>query len=193
MKIFKFTAFVLAAALALAPAAGCKHDIKSSSETVKNNDISATVVSAEIAQEIDVNDTIFTLNRVIDAGAQTEDGGHYIYLDITVKNVTPNEYTLSTLNNFYITLPDGSEISSAVRTQLYAKNNFTDKYFGSPFTVPANSTFTGVIGGFVLAEGQNEFTLGFFPTREERNDKSNVIKVQVTASDIVQLPDDLKK
>ena len=38
MKIFKFTAFVLAAALALAPAAGCKHDIKSSSETVKNNE-----------------------------------------------------------------------------------------------------------------------------------------------------------
>lgn len=196
MKIFKLTALTLAAVLALAPSAGCKHNIKSSSDTTKYADhaeIGATKVNASVSQEAEANETVFTLNKVIDAGAQTEEGNHYVYLDVTIRNNTSTEYELTRLNNFYLILSDGTEVSSAVRAELYAINNFTDKYSKSPFTIPANGSFSGIISGFVLSPDQKSFTVGFFPTRENTEDKASVILVPVTADDIVPITDELKK
>ena len=197
MKISRSVAAVLAALLVLPAAVSCKHGSSSSSQKAFSNEeaknIGKIVVTSPISKEVDVNDTGFTLNRVIDAGAQTEEGEHYIYLDITVKNTTSKDYNLSTLNNFYLLMPDKTEVSSGVRSQVYAVNNFSDRYFGSPFEIKANSTFNGIIGGFVLKEGQDTFTVCFFPTRENRNDNESVIKVDVTPADIVSVPAELKK
>ena len=180
----------------LTAAAGCEHDVISSSSqpvTQVKAIEEVTVVKAAMSEEKIANETSFTLNRVIDAGAQTENNEHYIYLDITVKNPTPTEYELTMLNNFYLTLKDGTELSSAVRTQLYAINNLSDKFVKSPFTVPANGEFSGIVGGFSVPEGTNEFTVGFFPTKEDDNNKSNLFQVEVKPSDIIQLPAELQK
>jgi len=197
MKIFRFTALAMAAVLALTPAVGCRHDIKSSSSNATkyadHPEIGEIKVTANVNQEAEANETFFTLNKVIDAGAQTENGEHYYYLDITIRNNTDTAYELTRLNNFYLLFSDGTELSSAVRAELYAINNFSDKYRKSPFTIPANGTFTGVVSGFVLTPDKTDFTVGFFPTRENTEDKKNVILVPVTASDIVPITDDLKK
>ena len=197
MRSFRKSIIILAAVLALTSAVGCKHDIISDSELTSphkaTNIEDVTIVNAEISVEADANETGFTLNRVIDAGALAENKDHFIYFDITVKNPTDSEYSLSTLNNFYITLKDGTELSSAVRTQLYAVNNFSDNYHGSPFTVPANGEFSGIIGGFTIPDGVNEFTVGFFPTRDDHDNKANLLTIDVKPSDIIGVPDELKK
>ena len=169
MKIPRTKALILAAVLALAPAAGCKHDTASSKSQTQS------------------------VTNSVDAGALSENNEHYIYLDVKIKNPTSTEYELSTLNNFFLILNDGTELSSAVRTQLYAVSNFSDLYSGSPFTVPANGEFSGIIGGFTVPDGTNGFTVGFFPTRDDANNKTNLIKVEVKPSDIISLPDELKK
>lgn len=192
MKILKKTLLTLSAAMLLLAAVGCKKD-KISSSSVKDPSIGANEIKVEMSQEADVNDTVFSLNSVIDAGAQTENGEHYIYLDVTIKNTSGTAYSLSTLNNFYLIMPDKTEVPGHIRTQLYATNNFSEKYFGSPFDIPANGEFRGVVGGFVLPEGQKNFTVGFFPTKEDGTDKYNVIKIEVDSSKIVSVPSDLLK
>ncbi|MBE6858919.1 MAG: DUF4352 domain-containing protein [Ruminococcus sp.] len=196
MSIFKKSIAVLSAAVLVFGAVGCKHKIKSSetsNNTVTEYKIGVNKHEAEMSQEVNANETIFALNSVIDAGAQTENGEHYIYLDITIKNNTDSAYTLSTLNNFRLIMPDESEVYGHVRTQLYATNNFTDKYFGSPFDIPANGEFRGIVGGFVVKADQKDFTVDFFPTKENELDKEDVVRVKVDASKIVSPPADLIK
>lgn len=192
MKILKRTLLTLSAAMLLFTAVGCKKD-KVSSSNAKDPSIGANEIKVEMSQEADANDTVFSLNSVIDAGAQTEEGEHYIYLDVTIKNNSDTAYSLSTLNNFYLIMPDKTEVYGHIRTQLYATSNFNDKYFGSPFDIPANGEFRGVIGGFVLPEGQKNFTVGFFPTKEVDTNKYDVIKIEVDSSKIVTVPSDLLK
>ena len=199
MKISKYTALFLAAALSAA-AIGCQPKSSGSSSRTGSAAVSTlptvegvTIIDAELNQEKEANDTVFTLNRVIDAGAITSDGSHYYFLDVTIKNNTANEYSISTLNNFFITLSDGSDHSGAINTQVYALNNFSQKYSGSPYTIPANGEFSSVIGGFMLPEIKEDFSVGFYPTLSDDTNKNNMIKVEVTASRIVPVPDDLKK
>ena len=200
MKISKYTALFLAAALAAAPAVGCQPKSSGSSSKTSSTTASTlptvedvTIVEAELNQEKEANDTVFTLNRVIDAGAQTPEGEHYYFLDVTIKNNTSTEYEISTLNNFFITLSDGSDHSSAINTQVYALNTFSDKYSGSPYKIPANGEFSSVIGGFRLPEITADFSVGFYPTLNDDTNKDNLIKVEVKASSIIPVPDDLKK
>lgn len=142
------------------------------------------IIAGEIGKEITENNTSFVLNSVIDP--QDHEGGEkFIYLDITLKNNTDREYNLSTINNFYIELSDGSEVYSNVRTQLYAKNKFSeDKYFVDPFDIPSNGQFSGIIGGFILDEKENDFKLCFYPTGDDPSAKTTVIKYDITAADI---------
>ena len=198
MRFMKITAVAAALLLVVAPVTSCQKDKGSSSSSfvlrhAEGENVAKQIATADVAQEVNANQTLFTLNKIYDAGVQTEEGEHYLYLDVTIKNDTSVEYTLSTLNNFYIVYPDDTEYSGNIRTQLYAINNLSDKYFGSPFTVSANSTFNGVVGGFCLKDFPDEFTVGFFPTREDRDNKEELIKVKVTKNDIVPLPDELKK
>ena len=196
MNILKRTIAVLSAAVLMLGAVGCKHKVKSSdtsNSTTTESKIGVNKYEAELSQEVDANETIFALNSVIDAGAQTENGEHFIYLDITIKNDTGTPYSLSTLNNFRLIMPDESEVYGHVRTQLYATSTITDKYFGSPFDIPANGEFRGIVGGFVVKADQKDYYVEFFPTKENELDKEDVIRVKVDASKIVSPPADLIK
>ena len=198
MRFLKATALAAALLLAVMPVVSCDNGKRGSSSSfvlrhAEGENVAKQIATADLAQEVNSNQTLFTLNKVIDTGEQGDDKMHYIYFDITVKNDTNTEYTLSTLNNFYLIFPDDTEYSGAIRTQIYAINNFNDRYFQSPFTVNANSTFNGIVGGFALSEIPSEFTVGFFPTREDRDNKEDLIKVKVKSSDIIAVPAALKK
>ena len=202
MRKFRLTALILAAAMAVTPLVGCSSSSSASSSSSTNykiyerNDlIASSEVKGEANKEVEANQTVFKLNKVIDAASLTDENEHYLYFDITINNSTDTEYELSTLNNFYILLPDNREMSAAIRTQVFAIQNFDDtKYFQSPFTVPANSSFSGIVGGFVIPEDPKKgFTLAFFPTREDARDKETVIKVNVTEKDVIEVPSDLLK
>lgn len=158
----------------------------SSAENNQSNDgLAQNEITVNPAEDAVANDTTFRLNRIIDSGKTDDDGNPYIYLDVNISNATGKEYELSVLNNFYI-LAGGNEIHFDIKTQLYATNSI-DGYAINPFTVPANSDFSGIIGGFILPKDTQEFTVCFFPTQDNKSDKSNVVKVSVSAQNIDKL------
>ena len=195
MRKYKLTALLLCAAVAVTAAVGCS-DGNSSSRSMsvasqettinQNNEGRAdNEVSAALSEKASANKTGFTLNRVIDAGTRNDKNERFLYLDITIDNSTDKEYELSMLNNFYLLLGDGSELHYHVGSQLYATNNL-DGYIPSPFTVPASGQFSGIVGGFILKDDVSEFTVCFYPTGSNPNDKGTVIEFSIT-------PDDLKE
>lgn len=201
MRKYKFTALILCAAMAVTAAVGCS-DGKSSSRPISvtsgseqqpqtevntNNEGRAdNEISAAVAEKASANKTDFTLNRVIDAGTRNDKNERYIYLDITIDNSTDKEYELSMLNNFYLLLGNGSELHYHVGSQLYATNNI-DGYVPSPFTVPASGQFSGIVGGFAVGDDVKDFTVCFFPTLNDPNNTPDVIKVNISESDITVL------
>lgn len=160
-------------------------DSSQSGNNASLDGIAQNEISVNIAEEANTNNTAFTLNRVIDSGTTDEDGNPYIYLDVTISNPTEKEYDLSVLNNFYL-LADGSEIHFDIKTQIYASKSI-ENYSASPFTIPANNSFSGVIGGFVLPQNAQDLTVCFFPTQDNKSDKSNVVKVSVAPQNIDKL------
>ena len=210
MRKMKITGLLLVALIAATASTGCHSDKKTSTNngtktedatrpTAANNNspvdlskIGTNVIDGELGKEIEANDTVFTLNAVIDAGVR-EDEKKFIYFDITLKNNSAAEYSLSTLNNFYIALPEG-DIYSDVQTQLYARGHFADnKYYVDPFSIPSNGQFSGVIGGFKLEENANEFAVCFYPTGNDANNKETVIRYEIKADDITAPSDDILK
>ena len=208
MKTSKISALLLVALIAATASVGCMSNKKSSTSTneekttrsssvshdspVNYEKIGTNVIEGELGKEVEVDDTVFTLNAVIDPGAR-ESEKKFIYFDITLKNNTPAEYNLSTINNFYVSLPEG-DIYSDVQTQLYANSHFAEnKYFVDPFTIPSNGQFSGIIGGFKLEENANEFTVCFYPTGNDANNKETVIKYEIKADDITAPSDEVLK
>lgn len=195
MKKNKFISFALLAVMALS--VGCSNgttvsntstNSPSSSSADSNlslEGIAQNEISVNIAEEANINDTIFKLNRVIDSGTADENGNPYVYLDVTISNATDKEYDLSVLNNFYL-LAGGNEIHFDIKTQIYATKNI-ENYSASPFTVPANGGFSGIIGGFVLPKDTQEFTVCFFPTQDDKSNKSNVVKVSASTQNMDKL------
>ena len=212
MKNSKLYAFLFAAAVMASAAAGCSDSNSDKNEpaaqpaaTVATENLEAleppvehgpageNQVEAEIGAEVNANDTGFTLNGVIDGG-HNDDGTKCLYFDITLRNETDTAYTLSTLNNFYIIDGNGEEIYSDVRSQLYANKNFNpEKYFADPFDIPSNGQFSGVIGGYTVDQGLNEFTLCFFPTGNDPRAKETVFQYHITEADIKAADSSLKK
>lgn len=204
MKKFRITALLLTAMLAATATVGCGKRNKTNTNDdiifaendaqispVDIESIGKNNVTVNLSEEADENETLFKLNNVY-ATEELSDGGKYIYFDVTIHNSTDTEYTLSTLNNFYIEV-NGEKIYSNVRTQLYAKNNFkAEIYATDPFTVPANGEFSGVVGGIIIDKNCNDFTVGFFPTKQDINDKETVITVDVTADNIKNASELLK-
>lgn len=196
MKNHKLISFALLAVISLS-ITGCSDNKNSSlsnpssessmnfDEHSKSDGIADNEISVALTEEADVNQTLFKLNRVIDSGNKSDSGDPYVYLDVTISNSTDKEYNLSTLNNFYLLLPDGQEIHFDVRTQLYGTKNIQN-YSASPFTIPASSEFSGIIGGFILPQNTQSFTVCFFPTQDNANDKTSVVKVNVSDADIVK-------
>ena len=195
MRRYKITALILCAAMALTAAVSCSDgntsrpmSVTSQETTINPNNEgrASNEVTAAISEKANANKTHFTLNRVIDAGTHNDKNERYIYLDVTIDNATDKEYDLSMINNFYLLLSDGSEIHYHVGSQLYATNNI-DGYIPSPFTVPASGKFSGIIGGFAVADSVTDFTVCFFPTLNDPQNTPDVIKVNVTSNDIVTL------
>lgn len=196
MKKYKLISFALLAVISLS-VTGCSESTNSSSinssaessmnfvEHSKSEGLADTEISVGLAEEADINQTVFKLNRVIDSGTKSDSGDPYIYLDVTISNSTDKEYDLSVLNNFYLLLPNSEEIHFDVRTQLYGTKNI-ENYYASPFTIPANGEFSGIIGGFILPQNTTNFTVCFFPTKDNASDKSSVIKIDVTDVNIVK-------
>ena len=129
MKKYRIAALLLTAAMAFS-AAGCSDKSRSkvpteSSSIISNlqDPLASNSVEAGLTQETDLNQTMYTLNRVIDSGRKSEEGERFIYLDLTIRNSSNTDYELNCLNNFYILLDDGSEVHFDVRTQPYAQNN----------------------------------------------------------------------
>ncbi len=188
MKKYRIIPLILAAVIAAVPFSGCSNGKESSSSVSLNKQegIAKNEVIADIAEEKESNETGFKLNKVIDSGKTDEEGNRYLYLDVVITNNTDKEYELNILNNFYILYPDGEEAHFDVRTQLYGQNNM-DSYIPNPFKLTANGELSGIIGGFVVPADKNNFQVCFFPTQDVLTDKESVIKVDVTAENIVKL------
>ena len=196
MKPYSIAALLLTAAMAFS-AAGCSDKSRSKAPTETSSIISnlqdplaSNSVEAGLTQETDLNQTMYTLNRVIDSGRKSEEGERFIYLDLTIRNSSNTDYELNCLNNFYILLDDGSEVHFDVRTQLYAQKHIKD-FISGIFTVTAGSEISGITGGFLLKPDITSFKVCLFPTGASGNDKSSVIKVPITTSDIISLPTEL--
>ena len=192
MKKYRIAAVLLTALMAFS-AAGCsnnktKSNPTSESSTIANlqDPLASNSIQASLSQETEKNETMYTLNRVVDSGKRSENNERFIYLDITIRNNSSTDYELSALNNFYLLLDDGNEIHFDVRTQLYAQSNI-DSYVTNPFTVAAGAEVSGITGGFLLSDNVTSFQVCFFPTGASGDDKSSVVKVPVTAADIVTL------
>lgn len=204
MKITKISAFFFCAVIAVS-AVGCKKNDSGNSSSGSgdyNNpgydDTTAEApqpktlnpnngenhVDADLEEEADANDTLFKLNSVSETDV-IEDGNKYIYLNVEITNSTDTDYSLSSLNNFYL-LHDGNIIETTdIVSMFYAKNNI--KSFSitqDPFSVPAHGTFSGYLCGFEVPEDLNEFTVGFYPTKNDELDKSSVIEVKISPDDI---------
>ena len=198
MKMKKTAALIMAALITATVSVGCMNNNKNKKDNSEVEDFfpadsnesvapkGSTELKGEIGKEITANDTSFTLKSVV-VHTDKEAGEKFIYFDIDLRNSTSREYTLSTLNNFFIKLTDGTEVYSDVRSQLYAKSSFKkDKYFQDPFDIPSNGQFSGIVGGFILKDDVSEFTVCFYPTGSNPNDKGTVIEFSIT-------PDDLKE
>ncbi|MBQ3915554.1 MAG: hypothetical protein II690_03085 [Ruminococcus sp.] len=197
MKNTRIAAFLMAAAMALSAASCTGSRSNPSTETSANTVEIATTTEKEIEvkmnEEADEHDTIFKLNSVIDCGERTDENEAYIFLNVTIKNSSDTDYKLNALNNFIIILPDGSETHFNIRTQLYAQKNFSDLYQENPIIVPAHGEFTGYVGGYLVDQNIRDFTVCFYPTRNDAYDKSSVVKCDITSNDILPMPDELKK
>lgn len=197
MKKFRLSALVLALALSAVSVFSCADETPSNSNSVVilDPDESTAQVpnkysgdskktNSAIGQEIEVNNTVFTLNDVVNVGDVGGNGDEYVYINVTVKNNTDIEYQINSLNNFFVALPDETEILSNVRTRLYAINNFP-KCVDDYITIPANGEFTGYLaGGFIVPAGTDSLTVGFFPTLNNDTDRENVILSPVSAENI---------
>lgn len=195
MNKFRLSALVLAFTLS----AVCAFSCSEKTETQNDSDISVadTTESAQnkysgnsqkndiaFGQEIEVNNTIFKLNDVVRVPAPNVDGSDFIYLNVTIKNKVDLEYEISSMNNFFLALPDETEVSMDVRAKLYAIQNYS-KCTDDNITIPANGEFSGFLaGGFLVPSGTDSFTVGFFPTLNNAKDASNVILSPVTGGNI---------
>lgn len=190
MKKYKILPIIFAAVIAVTPLVGCskgKDDADSKPTIInKQEGLAKTEIKAEILEETLSNETTFKLNNVIDSGKTDDNGNRYLYLDVAITNNTDKVYDLNILNNFYLLLPDEEEIHFDVRTQLYGQKEI-ETYIPSPFTLSANGNITGIVGGFIVPPDKNNFTVCFFPTQEILTNKESVIKVDVTAENIVKL------
>lgn len=203
MKIRKTAALIMAASLTAALSAGCMNNNKKNNTsdedlfpTVNTESVApigSTEIKGELGKEVTANNTSFTLRSVV-VHTDSDAKERFIFFDIDLRNSTEKEYTLNTLNNFYIKLDDGTEVFSDVRSQLYARSSIkTDKYFVDPFNIPSNGQFSGIVGGFILKNDIESFTVCFFPTGSNPNDKGTVIEYSITPDDLKEIDSTLLK
>lgn len=201
MNKFRLSALILAFTLSAVCAFSCAEKNFSEPDTktsvIDNTNTADTTESAQnkysgnshktdsaFAQEAEVNNTIFKLNDVVRIPAPNVEGSDFIYLNVTIKNKVDLEYEISSMNNFFIALPDETEVSMDVRAKLYAIQNYP-RCTDDNITIPANGEFSGFLaGGFLVPSGTDSLTVGFFPTLNNAKDASNVILTPVSGGNI---------
>lgn len=207
MKKFRFSALLFALSLSAVSAFSCNDETpskpqQSASLIDPNEPVSqapnkysgdSKKTNAEFGQPSDeINNTVFTLNKVVSFTPQDSDGKDMVFLNVTIKNNTDIEYEISSLNNFFLALPDNTEITTDIRARLYAISNLP-KCIDAPVKIPANGEFTGYLAeGYLVPSGTDSFTVGFFPTLDNERDTSNAILTPVSAEDITHDDSELK-
>ena len=185
MNKSRLSALALALALSAVSAFSCSE--KASSGDNPNTSVADTTdpankysgnskkTNSAFGQEMEVNNTVFTLNV---------ENSDFVFINVTIKNKTDIEYEINSMNNFFVALPDETEISMDIRANLYAIQNYP-KCIQDNITIPANGEFTGFLaGGFLVPAGTDSLTVGFFPTLNNEKDASNVILSPVNAENI---------
>lgn len=138
---------------------------------------------SSFGEEAEVNETIFTLDSVVRVPDEIS-GKDYIYIGVTIKNSTDTEYTISSLNNFFLDIGNGQELASDVRTKQLALSEFP-KCVNDPVTIPANGEFSGYLaGGFAVPTDTQAMSVGFFPTLDNDTNKSEFISTPISADNI---------
>ena len=197
MNKFRFISLLSAAVISMAAFTSCGDKTKVSTPDkdklpsrienyAEDPEIAKTKSESKLGNPITINDTEYTLNAVIDAGIVL-DNLRYYYLDINVKNTSDKDYSINALNNFYLILPDKSEVLSNVRADLYAKQSFSE--YEQFINLDAGAEYDGYVG-FCVEPDVDEFTVCFFPTGDS-NDKSNVVFTEITPDMIIAPPDGL--
>lgn len=140
--------------------------------------------NSAFGQEMEVNNTVFTLNDVVRVPAPNVENSDFVYINVTIKNKTDIEYEINSMNNFFVALPDETEVSMDIRANLYAIQNYP-KCIQDNITIQANGEFNGFLaGGFLVPAGTDSLTVGFFPTLNNQKDASNVILAPVNSENI---------
>ncbi|MDE6035531.1 MAG: DUF4352 domain-containing protein [Ruminococcus sp.] len=198
MNKSRISAFIIALAFSTVCAFSCAEnnasepdtrtsviDTAKSTEPVQNKySGNSHKTDSAFAQEAEVNNTIFKLNDVVRVPAPNISGSDFIYLNVTIKNKVDLEYEISSMNNFFIALPDETELAPDVRAKLYALQNYP-VCIDDNITIPANGEFSGFLaGGFLVPSDTDSLTVGFFPTLNNAKDSSNVILTPVKGGNI---------
>lgn len=194
MNKSRLSALALALALSAVSAFSCSEK----TETENNSDTSVSdtadpankysgnskKTNSAFGQEMEVNNTVFTLNDVVRVPAPNVENSDFVYINVTIKNKTDIEYEINSMNNFFVALPDETEISMDVRANLYAIQNYP-QCVQDNIKIEANGEFSGFLaGGFVVPSGTDSLTVGFFPTLNNEKDASNVILAPVNTENI---------
>lgn len=221
MKSSKISALILCMAMALTASAGCSKDSSKSSKkensssgseeyknpgndeeatknvpqsTTRNPAIGENKISADIQNDASANDTVFKLNSVLDVGVQGDRGNKYIYLNVDITNTSDEDYSLSCLNNIYLSYEGNDMETSTLSTLFFARNSLNGIVVNQdPITVPANGTFSGFVTGFEIPADVDSFTVGFFPTQNEPTNKSTAIEIEITPDNIQRATDEMFK
>lgn len=220
MKNTKISALILCAAMALSASVSCeKNSSKNTSSTndsvsnavedytnpgndqdatknvpeptTKNREIGENKIPAEIQGEASANDTVFKLNSILDAGVQGSRGCRYIYPNVEITNTSDEDYSLSSLNNIYISYGDVMYETTSMTTMFFSRGCMTIEVSQDPLIIPAHSTFSGYVTGFEVPTDVDSFTIGFFPTQNDERNKSTAIEIEVTADDIQTASEDM--
>lgn len=203
MKILRTAAVLMSVVMLTSAFTGCgkkKESTKKKQTTqVEYPDwVGKNEIKGELEKEAVGNETGYILNSVIHVHPENAADGDYYYLDVTIKNQTDTAYALNALNNFYIELSDSTQVDYFVGADTYGASHFKDDIYSvvsEQYQLPANGEFSGIVGGFKIdpAKVGSKITVCFFPTRENADDKEDVIKVDVPADKIVEPSADMLK
>lgn len=204
MRILKTAAVLMSVVMLTSAFTGCgkKKETKNKQSTkIEYPDwVGKNEIKGELEQEAVGNETGYILNSVIHIKPEDSSNGDYYYLDVTIKNQTDTAYALNALNNFYIELDDADKtrVEYFVGADAYGSSHFKDDIYSvvsEEYQLAANGEFSGIIGGFSIdpAKIGSKITVCFFPTRENADDKEDVIKVDVPADKIIEPTADMLK
>lgn len=194
MRKMRIAALLAASVIMLTSAAACssKKKVESStsrvdhsnaieiSEVTPKEEIGSVKHEAKLYEPVTVDDTVFTINKILDINHITSDG-RYIYIDYTIENKSNEKYPTDAINNFYINV-DGEEDIFDIRSDVFAKRYI--KGYSSSYVIEPNTMVTNYVG-FVIPEDAQSIEVGYYVTGADR-DKRNIVLCEVTPEDFAE-------